>query len=78
MPTLGWFKRKTGRELRSEVLIADSAETFLCAWLSAILLAGLVLNAAVGWWWADPLAALGIAWLAIREGREAWEGEDEA
>jgi divalent metal cation (Fe/Co/Zn/Cd) transporter len=78
MPTLGWFKRKTGRELRSKVLIADSAETFLCAWLSAILLAGLVLNAAVGWWWADPLAALGIAWLAIREGREAWEGEDEA
>lgn len=77
MPTLGWFKRKTGRELGSRVLIADSAETFLCAWLSGILLVGLLLNAAVGWWWADPLAALGIAWLALREGREAWIGEDD-
>jgi divalent metal cation (Fe/Co/Zn/Cd) transporter len=76
MPTLAWFKRRTGQEMGSAVLVADSAETYLCAWLSAILLIGLVLNATVGWWWADPLAALGIAYLAIREGREALTGDD--
>jgi divalent metal cation (Fe/Co/Zn/Cd) transporter len=76
MPTLAWFKRKTGREMGSPVLVADSAETFLCGWLSAILLVGLVLNATVGWWWADPVAALGIALLAVKEGREAWSGEE--
>jgi len=75
MPTLGLLKRKTGEAMNSRVLIADSAETFLCSWLSGILLLGLVLNATVGWWWADPVAALGIAWLALREGREAWSGE---
>lgn len=76
MPALAWLKLRTGRQLNSRTLVADSAETFLCAWLSAILLAGLVLNATVGWWWADPAAALGIAWLAVREGVEAWRGED--
>jgi divalent metal cation (Fe/Co/Zn/Cd) transporter len=75
MPTLAWMKRQTGIRLESKTLVADSAETLLCAWLSAILLAGLVLNATVGWWWADPLAGLGIAWLALREGVEAWRGE---
>lgn len=75
MPTLAWFKRRIGHQLGSRTLIADSAETFLCAWLSAVLLVGLVLNATVGWWWADPLAALGIAFLATREGIEAWRGE---
>ncbi len=75
MPALAWGKRRTGRALGSATVLADSAETFLCSYLSAILLAGLVLNATVGWWWADPLAALGIAWLAFREGREAWEGD---
>ncbi len=53
--------------------MADSAETLLCAYLSVILLVGLMLNATVGWWWADPLAAIGIAFLALREGREATE-----
>jgi divalent metal cation (Fe/Co/Zn/Cd) transporter len=77
MPLLGVAKRRTGQRLGSPTLIADSAETLLCAYLSAILLAGLVLNATVGWWWADPLAALGIACLAIREGREAWEEAEE-
>jgi divalent metal cation (Fe/Co/Zn/Cd) transporter len=77
MPTLAWAKRRTGQQLNSATLIADSAETLLCAWLSAILLAGLFLNATVGWWWADPIAALGIAALAVREGLEAWEGDDE-
>ena len=75
MPTLAWLKRRTGHQLGSRTLIADSAETFLCAWLSAILLVGLVLNATIGWWWADPLAALAIAFLATREGIEAWRGE---
>lgn len=75
MPALGLAKRRTGQRLGSAPLIADSAETLLCVSLSAILLAGLVLNTAVHWWWADPLAALGIATLAIREGKEAWEGD---
>jgi divalent metal cation (Fe/Co/Zn/Cd) transporter len=74
-PTLAWFKRRTGQQLGSRTLIADSAETFPCAWLSAILLFSLALNATVGWWWADPLAALGIAFLAVREGLEAWRGD---
>lgn len=74
MPALGLAKRRTGERLGSATLVADSAETLLCAALSAILLAGLLLNA-VGLWRADPLAALGIAALAVREGKEAWEGE---
>ncbi|MGZ4762778.1 MAG: hypothetical protein ACXV7I_10115, partial [Ilumatobacteraceae bacterium] len=56
-------------------VIADSNQTKLCAYLSAILLGGLILNAVVGWWWADPIAAIGIAVLAAREGLEAWRGE---
>jgi divalent metal cation (Fe/Co/Zn/Cd) transporter len=75
MPTLALAKKRLARRMGSPVLSADAAETFLCAWLSVILLAGLVLNATVGLWWADPLAALGIAWLAFREGREAWSGD---
>jgi divalent metal cation (Fe/Co/Zn/Cd) transporter len=47
----------------------------LCAYLSAALLVGLVANAALGWWWADPLVALGIAGVAVREARDAWRGE---
>lgn len=76
MPLLARAKRKTGKALGSATLVADAAETMLCALLSAILLAGLVLNARLGWWWADPLAALGIASLALREGVEAWRGEE--
>jgi divalent metal cation (Fe/Co/Zn/Cd) transporter len=56
-------------------LIADSRETRLCSLLSAVALAGLALNAAFGWWWADPIAALGIGALAVAEGVEAWSGE---
>jgi divalent metal cation (Fe/Co/Zn/Cd) transporter len=77
MPVLGVAKRRTGQRLDNPTLIADSAETLLCAYLSAILLAGLVLNATVGWSSADPIAALGIAGLAVREGREAWEEAEE-
>lgn len=76
MPTLALAKRRTASDLGSPTLRADAQETLLCAWLSAALLAGLVLNAAVGWWWADSLAALVIAALAVKEGREAWEGDD--
>lgn len=75
MPLLAAAKRRTGRRLGNPVVVADSKETLLCSYLSAILLGGLVLNAVAGWWWADTLAALGIAALAVREGREAWRGD---
>jgi divalent metal cation (Fe/Co/Zn/Cd) transporter len=75
MQWLARVKRRTGEEMHSHTLVADSSETALCAYLSAILLGGLVLNTTVGWNWADPVAALGIAFLALREGREAWRGD---
>lgn len=77
MPVLARAKRRVGERMDSRVVVADSVETWLCTYLSAIVLAGLALNAAFGWWWADPIAALGVAYLALREGREAWEGEDD-
>jgi divalent metal cation (Fe/Co/Zn/Cd) transporter len=73
MPALAWAKRRTADALGSPTLRADSKETLLCAWLSAALLAGLVLNAALGWWWADPLAAMAIAAFAVKEGIETWQ-----
>jgi divalent metal cation (Fe/Co/Zn/Cd) transporter len=76
MPVLAWLKRRNGRRLGSNSVVADSRQTMLCTYLSAVLLIGLVLNATVGWWWADPLAALVIAALAFHEGREAWRGEN--
>jgi divalent metal cation (Fe/Co/Zn/Cd) transporter len=75
MPLLVWAKRRTGRELGSATVVADSMQTMLCTYLSAIVLVGLLLNATLGWWWADPAAALVIAAVAIREGVEAWRGE---
>ncbi|WP_062522515.1 cation diffusion facilitator family transporter [Demequina silvatica] len=75
MPTVSWIERRAGRELGSATAIADSRQTLICAYLSAALLVGLVLNASLGWWWADPLAALVIAGFAVREGREAWHGD---
>jgi divalent metal cation (Fe/Co/Zn/Cd) transporter len=75
MPMLSWIERRTGRELGSASVVADSKQTLLCTYLSAVLLAGLVLNALLGWSWADPLAALVIAGFAVREGVEAWRGE---
>jgi len=68
-------KHRAGHRIDCLPLIADSRETRLCALLSVVTLAGLVLNAALGWWWADPVAGLGVAALAVREGREAWSGE---
>ncbi|NNE11944.1 MAG: cation transporter [Ilumatobacter sp.] len=75
MPALAIAKRRTGRALGSVTVAADSQQTVLCTYLSAVLLIGLVLNATVSWWWADPLAALVIAGLALREGIEAWNGD---
>ena len=74
MPFLSLAQRRAGRELGSASAVADSKQTLLCTYLSAAVLIGLVLNAALGWWWADPVAALVLAALAVREGREAWRG----
>ena len=68
-------KARAARELGSRALKADSFQTLACWWLSIVALAGLGLNAALGWWWADPVAAVGVAAFVVREGREAWRGE---
>ena len=68
MPVLSLAQRRAGRELGSVSAVADSKQTLLCTYLSAALLAGLVLNARLGWSWADPVAALVIAAVAVREG----------
>ena len=75
MPMLARAKRRNGNAMGSATVVADSNQTRLCAYLSAILLAGLILNATVGWWWADPIAAITIAALSANEGRQAWRGE---
>jgi divalent metal cation (Fe/Co/Zn/Cd) transporter len=75
MPFLSWAQRRAGRELGSASAVADSRQTLLCTYLSAGVLVGLVLNAALGWWWADPLVALGLAVVAVQEGREALHGD---
>jgi divalent metal cation (Fe/Co/Zn/Cd) transporter len=75
MPVLSLAQRRAGRELGSTSAVADSKQTLLCTYLSAALLAGLLLNAVVGWSWADPVAALVIAAVAVREGRNAWRGD---
>ncbi len=75
MPFLSWAQRRTGRELGSGSVVADSKQTLLCTYLSAVLLAGLLANAVLGWSWADPLAALIIAGVAVREGLNAWRGD---
>ncbi len=77
MPILAVTKRRTGVALASRALIADASETFACAYLSFTLLLGLVLNATVGWWWADPAAALIMVPWIFREAREAWQGDDD-
>ncbi len=75
MPFLSLAQRRAGRELGSASAVADSKQTLLCTYLSAAVLVGLVLNGVLGWWWADPVAALVLAALAVREGRNAWRGE---
>ena len=72
MPSLAWGKRRVATRMGSVALKADAAETQLCTYLSAVVLLGLAANAVLGWWWMDPVAALVVAALAVREGREAW------
>ncbi|MFW5722303.1 MAG: cation diffusion facilitator family transporter [Desulfohalobiaceae bacterium] len=75
MPILARAKRRVAAQLGSRALEADSRQTDICAWLSAILLAGLAVNALLGWWWADPLAALVMVPIIAREGWEALRGQ---
>jgi divalent metal cation (Fe/Co/Zn/Cd) transporter len=75
MPGLSHAQRRAGRELGSRTAVADSKQTLLCTYLSGVLLVGLVLNSLFGWSWADPIAALVIVAVAIKEGREAWRGD---
>ncbi|KWV33326.1 cation transporter [Micromonospora rifamycinica] len=75
MPGLSYAQRRAGRELGSRTAVADSKQTLLCTYLSAVLLVGLGLNSVLGWNWADPIAALVIAAVALKEGRDAWRGE---
>ncbi|MEU9809168.1 cation transporter [Mycobacterium sp. NPDC050853] len=75
MPVLSWAQRRAGRELGSLSAVADSKQTLLCTYLSAVLLVGLLVNTLFGWSWADPIAALVIAAIAVREGMNAWKGE---
>lgn len=75
MPVLSLAQRRAGRELGSLSAVADSKQTLLCTYLSAVLLAGLLANSLLGWSWADPIAALVIAVVAVREGRQAWKGD---
>ncbi|UVS80494.1 cation transporter [Actinokineospora sp. UTMC 2448] len=75
MPFLSAAQRRAGRELGSASAVADSKQTLLCTYLSGVLLVGLLLNSLLGWSWADPVAALVIAAVAVKEGREAWRGQ---
>ena len=75
MPLLVRSKRKVARSIKSAALMADSKQTELCTYLSAILLAGLLLNALLGWWWADPIAALIMVPIIVKEGIEGLRGE---
>src|SRR5664279_1276971 len=75
MPWLSYGQRRTGRQLTSRSAVADSKQTLLCTYLSGVLLVGLALNSLVGWSWADPIAALVIAAVAVKEGRNAWKGD---
>jgi divalent metal cation (Fe/Co/Zn/Cd) transporter len=75
MPFLSAAQRRAGRELGSASAVADSRQTLLCTYLSAVLLVGLLANSLLGWSWADPIAALVIAAVAVKEGRAAWRGD---
>jgi len=75
MPVLSYTQRRAGRELGSRSAVADSKQTLLCTYLSAVLLIGLLVNSILGWSWADPIAALVIAGIAVKEGVNAWRGD---
>lgn len=76
MPVLARAKRRVARAMSSRALEADAAQTSLCAYLSAIALAGVALNALLGWWWADPVAALAMVPIIAKEGVEGVRGQD--
>jgi divalent metal cation (Fe/Co/Zn/Cd) transporter len=76
MPVLGLAKRRLGARLDSAATGGEGTQNLLCAYLAAAVLAGLLANTLLGWWWLDPVVALGIAGLAVREGIEAWHGEE--
>jgi divalent metal cation (Fe/Co/Zn/Cd) transporter len=76
MPVLGVAKRHLGARLGSAATAGEGTQNLLCAYLAAAVLAGLLANTLLGWWWLDPAVALGIAGLAVREGIEAWHGEE--
>ena len=75
MPVLAVYKRRVARKLHSSAAVKEASQTFLCAYLSVALLVGLLGNALLGWWWADPGAALVIAAVAAREGLSSWRGD---
>jgi divalent metal cation (Fe/Co/Zn/Cd) transporter len=75
MPLLAIAKRRIGQKLHSPATVKEASQTQLCAYLSVALLVGLLANALAGWWWADPVAALAIAGVAVKEGLESWRGE---
>jgi divalent metal cation (Fe/Co/Zn/Cd) transporter len=78
MAVMRWLaraKRSAARTLHSHALESDAAQTSICFWLSVIVLIGIGLNRLFGWWWADPVAALGMTGFLVREGRQAWRGE---
>jgi divalent metal cation (Fe/Co/Zn/Cd) transporter len=75
MPLLARMKRRVGEQLGSSATVSEGAQNMLCAYLSIALLIGLGANALLDWWWADPLTALVIAAVALREGRQSWRGE---
>jgi divalent metal cation (Fe/Co/Zn/Cd) transporter len=76
MPILARSKERVGEAIGSRAVLADSAETWACVYLSAVVLAGLALNALFGWWWADPVAAIAVVGFLVKEGREAFSHED--
>lgn len=76
MPLFGVAKRRVGQQLGSSATVSEGAQNMLCAYLAIAVLAGLLGNALWGLWWLDPVAALFIAYVAVREGREAWNGEE--
>ena len=76
MPALGVAKRRLGARLDSAATAGEGTQNLLCAYLAVAVLAGLLANTLLGWWWLDPVVALGIAGLAVREGVEAWHGEE--
>lgn len=78
MPLLASFEIRTGRELGSKSVLADARQLMLCVYLSGAVFIGLILNSLFGWWWADSVAALIVAALAIHEGIEAWRGDVES